>query len=122
MDGYSYPIFPEFLLCILGIVEIHRAVDLLQVCADCLPVFVLYKFRGIPDLMDDAKLLLCLGEDRIDGFAKPFQVVMTGDEDVLHTTLFQVGADRRIKLAPSFSLIQMPRMSFRPSISMPSTE
>lgn len=45
---------------------IHCGVDRLQVCHERLYVLVGYIFAGIPELMDDTVLNLCLGERRFN--------------------------------------------------------
>ena len=89
--------FPKLLLGIPGVVKVYSAVDFFEIGTNRFSVLVGNKFGGIAYLMDDAKLLLCLWEYRVYGFSKPFQVVVARNENVANPSLFQVGANPRIK-------------------------
>ena len=68
---------------------IHRGVDRLQICHERLYVLVGYIFAGIPELMDDAVLNLCLGEHCFNRCGKPGQIIRASDENILNIPVFQ---------------------------------
>ena len=45
--------------------------------------------------MHDAKLRDRMGKDTLNGFGKPFEVVRTGNENILHASCFQICEDRQ---------------------------
>lgn len=83
--------------CLLETIKLYkchffccRFVDRLQIGRHLLKVLVGYIARGIADLVDDALLNLCLRIAGRNRLREACQVVHTGDEDVLYTTVFQV--------------------------------
>jgi len=47
---FPIPYFPKLFFCILGVIKVHRAVNLFQVGTDGFSVFIRYKLSGIADL------------------------------------------------------------------------
>ena len=91
------PGFPELLPCVFRIFQIDRAIDFPQACTYCFPVFIRSKFAAVPDLMDNAKLIPGLWENRVDGLGQSCQIIMTGNENVRNAPIFQVCTDAGIE-------------------------
>ena len=64
-----------------GVIKIHSAVDFLQISADCLSIFVRNKLAAVANLMDYAKLIFCLRENRVYRITKPREVIVAGKPD-----------------------------------------
>ena len=91
------PLFAEFFLGIFSIVKVHSTVDFLQISADSLAVFVRHKLAAVANLMDYAKLIFCLRENRVYRITKPREVIVAGNENILHAAVFEVCTDTRIE-------------------------
>ena len=91
------PILAELFLGKFSVIKIHRTVNFLQVSADSLAVFVWYELAAVANLMDYAELIFRFRENRVYRITKPRKVIVTGNENVLHTTVFEVCADARIE-------------------------
>ena len=82
------PLLTEFLFRKFSVIEIHGAVDFLQISADCLAVLVRHKFAAVADLMNYTELILRLGENRVYRITEPCEVIVTGNENVLNAAAF----------------------------------
>ncbi|MPM36633.1 hypothetical protein SDC9_83232 [bioreactor metagenome] len=68
---------------------IHRGIDGFQIGHQSLDVLVGNISARIAQLMDDAVLNFCFRTHRLDRRGKTGQIVRAGDENVLHTLVFQ---------------------------------
>ena len=87
----------EFLLRKFSVIEVHSAVDFLQISADFLAVLVRYELAAVADLMNYAELVLRLGENRVYRITEPCEVIIAGNENILNAAAFQVGTDACIE-------------------------
>ena len=71
--------------------------------------------------MDDTPLQMALGIDRPDGLHHAVQTVSADQIHIQNTPDFEVIGLIQPKFAAIMFPIQTPRMSFRPSMEMPST-
>lgn len=83
------PLFAEFFLCKFGVIKVHSAVDFLQISADGFTVFVRNELAAVAYLMDYTELIFRLGKNRVYRITKPCEVIVTGDENVLHTAFLR---------------------------------
>ena len=72
---------------------VNSSINFFQISHKGLQVFIADIFAGIAELMDDAVLDLRTGKHRLDCCGKASQVVRTGDENVLNSTVFQTVED-----------------------------
>ena len=84
------PLLTEFFLRKFGVIEVHSAVDFLQISAYCLAVLVRYELTAVADLMNYAELILRLGENRVYRITEPCEVIMAGNENVLNAAALKV--------------------------------
>ena len=56
------PLLTEFLFRKFSVIEVHGAVDFLQISAYCLTILVRYELAAVADLVDYTELILRLGE------------------------------------------------------------
>ena len=67
----------------------RSCIDPFQIGHKRLYLFIGYILCGIPNLMDDALLDLCLGENGFNCLGKACQAVYTCDQDILHASVLQ---------------------------------
>ena len=84
------PLLTEFLLRKFGVIEVHGAVDFLQISADFLAVLVRHELAAITNLVNYAKLIFCFRENRVYRITNPCKVIVLGNENVLDTAAFQI--------------------------------
>ena len=75
------PFLAKFFLGEFSVIEIHGAVNFLQVSADCLAVFVRYELAAVANLVDYAELIFRLRKNRIYRITKPRKVIVAGYEN-----------------------------------------
>lgn len=73
----------------LAMVKIHGRIDCLQIGHQGFQVLVGDVLAGITELMDDAVLDFRLGKYRFNCRRESSQIVRTGDENILHATVFE---------------------------------
>ena len=74
------PLLTEFLFRKFSVIEVHSAVDFLQISADFLAILVRYELAAVADLVDYTELILRLGENRVYRITEPCEVIMAGNE------------------------------------------
>ena len=82
---------------IFSIVKIDRAVYLLQISTYLFSILVGHEFTAVSDLMNYIELVLGFGENRSDSFTKPCQIIVTSDENIRNSSIFEVGTDTCIE-------------------------
>ena len=76
---FLIPLLSEFFLGKFSVIEVHSAVDFLQVSTNCLAVFVRHKLTAVAYLVDYTELIFRLRENRIYRITKPREVIMAGN-------------------------------------------
>ena len=84
------PLLAELLLGKFSVIEIHSAVDFLQISAYCLAILVRYELAAVANLVDYTELILRLGENRVYRITEPCVVIVTGNENILNAAAFQI--------------------------------
>ena len=78
-----------------GPTVIHRGINSFEIGHERLQILVRHIFARIAQLMNDAVLDIRLREHCIDCIGKPSQIVRTGNENVVDSTVFEAAENRR---------------------------
>lgn len=91
MTDNPCPIFFKLNEHEVSLVNGRGAINLLQISGHFFLQFPGGEVQAVADHVDDAQLNDCFRVDRLEGFREAFQPVDTGDKDVLHAAILELG-------------------------------